>query len=228
MTEILEKIRSRGYWRVVMRPASFIERRIEQMGELQVLLERSAVRLRGWDYPHIDTRQPVKRLENYIAQETDWSHYLETWRFYQSGQFVHYFGLREDWFDESITSSRTSLWGDGQILLFVSTIYEITEILEFAARLALTGAGDDPMRIEIEIVGLKGRRLRPDDINIMLSNDYRADVDKFDYQLEVARGELVSQPRELALRAAQQLFGYFGLDLNLDVLRTHQDGLRRP
>jgi hypothetical protein len=228
MTEVLNKIRSRGYCRVRVRPEAYVERRIQHIGALQHLLEKSVVKLRGWDYPHIDRSAPVRRFQSYVMQETDWSHYVEMWRFYQSGQFVHYFGLREDWFEDEILKSRASLWGKGPILLFVSTIFELTEIFEFAARLSLTEAGDDPMSIDIALTGLKGRRLRPSDLHVWLPDEYAAEVDEFNYATSISRGDLVARPREFAAQASQQLFAQFGLDLELDVLRAHQEGLRRP
>ena len=37
-----------GYWRVVMRPTTFVERRVSNVIDLRNILKSCAVRLRGW------------------------------------------------------------------------------------------------------------------------------------------------------------------------------------
>ena len=59
MSELLEKIRSRGYWRVVIHPASFVEKQVANISDLYPLLQKIAVELRGWDYPHLDVHTPL-------------------------------------------------------------------------------------------------------------------------------------------------------------------------
>src|SRR5208337_3130253 len=51
---VLERIRLRGHWRVALRPGSFQRDRIADRSDLFRIVERNSVRLRGWDYPHID------------------------------------------------------------------------------------------------------------------------------------------------------------------------------
>lgn len=44
---ILDKIRTRGYWRVVIRPTSFDEDHIPDYADLFRIVEKNSVRLRG-------------------------------------------------------------------------------------------------------------------------------------------------------------------------------------
>ena len=49
---VLEKIRARGHWRVVIRPTTFEGSHIPSYSDLFPIVEKNAVRIRGWGYPH--------------------------------------------------------------------------------------------------------------------------------------------------------------------------------
>ena len=134
-TAILSKIRSRGYWRVVIRPTTFQEKRIEQYADLFPIVDRNSVQLRGWDYPHVDHRNEPLRGADWVGQEHDWEEHIEVWQFYQSGLFVHYFAIWGDWTDQSARPAEPG-WAPLQDIEYLHTIVEFVEIFEFAARLA--------------------------------------------------------------------------------------------
>ena len=140
MSELLEMIRSRGYWKAIVRPTAFVERRVEQRSDLLPILEKNSVEIKGWGFPHIDRVLAMDEGLDWIGQELAKNHILEFWRFYQSGQFIHYFGMPEDW------TARPSPWlqsADGvhRVMLEVGdVVLRFTEIFEFAARLAFTDA----------------------------------------------------------------------------------------
>src|SRR5438105_12910808 len=98
---LVEKIRSRGYWDVTIRPATFVENRIAELAELAPIVERSQVSLRGWNFPHVRRRETIARGLNWTGQESEWNHYKEAWRLYKSGLFRDLSSLKEDWQDES-------------------------------------------------------------------------------------------------------------------------------
>ena len=98
--QIISDIRQRGHWLVVIRAAAYNADRIA-FEDLQPTLERSIVNMRGWKVPHINSRGNVKQAANYIFQSSSYQHYLEHWRFYQSGQFIQLAGMKEDWRDQS-------------------------------------------------------------------------------------------------------------------------------
>ena len=163
MSELLDKIRSRGYWQVVIRPHEFDEQRIADIFALYPILERCSVQLRGWNYPHLHRSVQFHIDTDWIGQEFQWEHYLELWRFYQSGQFIHIAGIRSDWRDQSdIWPPATNGWLPGSVLGIGDTVFGFTEIFEFAARLAFTDASDDFMHISVTLKGLKDRRLQDD------------------------------------------------------------------
>jgi len=228
MSSLLEKIRSRGYWRVVIRPQTFIEKRISQITELYPILQKTSVNLRGWDFPHLDFHIQTHVDIDWIGQESDWEHFLEIWRFYQSGQFIDITGMDEDWYDQrqSIPAALGD-WRPGLILGIGNALFRFTEIFEFAARLAMTQAGDDIIRIEITIINLEGRKLWVDSHSRMpLRHNYTASIREFPYQIELSRTELIATPRELALKPTTELFRRFHWDPSQDVLRNQQKELR--
>ncbi len=229
MSSLYGKIRSRGYWRVVIRPQPFVEKRISQITELYPILQNTSVQLRGWDFPHLDPHIQTRVDIDWIGQESDWEHFLEIWRFYQSGQFIDITGMDEDWYDQrhSIPAALGD-WRPGSILGIGNTLFRFTEIFEFASRLAMTQAGDDIMRVEITVSNLEGRKLWVDSSSRMpIRYDYVASISEFPYQIELSRSELIAAPRELALKPAIELFRRFGWDPSQDMLRDHQKELRR-
>jgi len=227
MNELLNKIRSRGYWKVVIHPATFIENRVNDIANLYPILEKTSVQLRGWDFPHLDAKRELHIDSDWIGQEIEWEHYLQLWRFYQSGQFVHFSGMTEDWVKESGLLSPHYDWSPGQYLSVKSALFQYSEVFEFAARLALTEAGDEGMHIEVTVSGLDGRELRLEGYNRMpfVPGRYKATIQKLPYKVDLSRVQLVTEQRELALKPAVGLFKRFGWNASLEVLRDMQDEL---
>src|SRR6185369_6386598 len=53
---IADKIKSRGCWRVTIRPTEYLPNRIASISDLNPLAQRLAVGIRewGWDFPYVD------------------------------------------------------------------------------------------------------------------------------------------------------------------------------
>ncbi len=224
---ILDKIRTRGFWRVVVRPTIFEGNRIPDHADLFPIVEKNSVRLRGWDYPHIDYRSHPLRGLDWVGQEFDDQDEIEVWRLYMSGQFVHFFALWGDWRDHSTVWPEEPGWKPGRLVLYIPTLYSLVEIFEFAARLALSPAGAASMRVEIELENLKGRRLVSTDVMVPLSGEYITQMPGWNYRWEGSQADLIARPRELAAVAARDLFARFGLDLSLDILGRVQARIGR-
>jgi hypothetical protein len=98
---IVEKIRSRGHWRINFRPLE--ARKIAlSLQECRDVVRANAVSLRGWDYPHISNNQDALHVrKNSFEGIVDWHDHIEFWRMYQSSQFVHYVALDDDWTEVS-------------------------------------------------------------------------------------------------------------------------------
>lgn len=221
--QVLEKIRTRGHWRVIIRPTPFSERKIEGIQALLPTIEQARVRLRGWDYPHVQAEEVSIQL-NFIEQATDWEHHVETWRFYQSGQFIHYAGFSEDWRNQSGFWPASADWKPGLRLGIGATIYQFTEAFEFAARLAETAAGDERMGVRIDTVGIAGRQFYVDNPRRLdAGSDRRTEMESFPFELQLSRAELLANPREYAFQGFVELFKRCHTRLSDGMLRDWQN-----
>ena len=229
MSELLEKIRSRGYWKIVIHPAGFVEKRVENISDLYPILQRISVELRGWDYPHLDPHIRHRIDKDWIEQSSEVDQYLEMWRFYQSGQFVDFLGMDEDWLDQFHDWPLPENWRPESYLGVENAVFKFTEILEFAARLSLTQAGGESMHLEIDLHGLNGRGLKLETRRKGSSylKDSRADIDKLPYRVDLSGTELITASKDLALKPAVELFRRFGWDPSLEILRDMQENLLR-
>jgi hypothetical protein len=223
---LVEKIKSRGYWRVMIRPGRFVEKRIGEISTLFPIIQKASVEFRGWDFPHVDTRTNPRIDVDWVGQQFEWEQYLEIWRFYQSGQFVDVVGIPSDWRDQSKLWPADEGWSPGSLLGIGEVLFRFIEIFEFAARLSLTEAGDESITIQIIVGGLAGRKLFVDIPNRWpMFKEYKASLSEFPYTIELSRTELVAQPRELSLKPTAELFARFGWIPDAAALRDIQKSL---
>lgn len=200
------------------------------MDQLEPILRRCVVQLRGWDFPHFGDRDPIVWRMKSIAGKTEWQYYREVWRFYRSGQFSYLGGIHEDWIDQ-VEFPR---WGPpanlrerGSLLGVGDTLFRMTEIFEFASRLAVTPAGGDAIHIKVEVHNLKDRMLWVDNPNrFPMERDYRADVETYVSEDQFAAAQLAAEARTLAAQWALELFRRFGFSPPLSMLLDQQKELR--
>jgi hypothetical protein len=226
MTDLSTEIRSRGYFEIVIRPEAFVKERLAYE-DLWTTIQRCALSLRGWDFPHLGGQETVERLEDSIRQSEDWQYYREVWRFFQSGQFAYLGGITEDW------AERSERWqpspvpaGASGLLGTQDVVARFTETYELAARLANTLAGDDQMRISLALRGLAGRQLYAEDPARHLSQVFKAAVTEYVVEETVERGALLADSRGLARIAVRKLLLRFGFDIHETVVSDLQGKLR--
>lgn len=225
---VIGKIRTRGFWRVLIRPTEFHARRIPAIGQLEPLIEESHVKMRGWDFPHLSGKHDSNLDVDSVWQELDWSDHVEAWRLFQSGQFISYEGFQDDWVDQSLFVTAGKNWKPGITLPITDTLFKFTEVFEFASRLAATHASAEHLHIEIKLSGLNGRKLRMDNPNrSSLSFDRIAKIDEFPQDWTVLRSDLVGKPREYALDAVEECFARFGFSPGREFLRAMQGEIDR-
>jgi hypothetical protein len=224
---VLERIRTRGYWRAVIRPTTFADHHISSDADLFRIVERASVQLRGWPYPYSDRRKPLIQSMDSVGQETEWQDEIEVWRLYMSGQFVHFFAIAGEWRDHSSIWSAEPDWQPGKYLYYQQTIYSMAEVFEFASRLALSPASAPSMRVEIDLVGLEGRQIIERDARFQFSRTYETQIPSWKHCWEGLQTELIARPRELSAMASRELFARFGLDVTLEMLSRLQAGIDR-
>jgi hypothetical protein len=191
------------------------------------------VYFRGWDYPHLP------RYGNGLINGVDWLEAstestvmiptFEYWRFYQSGQFAHLFNCGEDWV--GLDYLQIQKWGreplPERVLSILSAIYRVTEIYEFAARLAAKEIFSSDLSITVELHGMKGRALVvTGHSRAPLLEDYICGVDDLPYSKTVPLETLLGQASELALENLVWFFERFNWrDIPVHVIRNDQRNL---
>ncbi|MFC1916642.1 hypothetical protein ACFLX1_00705 [Chloroflexota bacterium] len=201
---VLNKIKSKGYWRVEIRPTKFEKYRIPTFGEVQQLVQSCIVYWRGWDYPHWNERT-VQNME-------DWEHEMEYWRFYRSGKFIHFFALREDYLDidKVLPIQYPPRPPRAGYVSFISTTFQVTEIFEFAARLAGKDILSPSAFISIGLYNLKDHELASFSASRFLHDGYVYTTDApIVREREISQDELVANPDDFALDFIIEIFERF-------------------
>lgn len=167
--EIINKIKSRGYWRINFQPIS-----VENIASLATALEivkKSSVTLRGWDYPHIPKYQNENEAlypsNNHYVAWCNWGVHKEYWRIYKSQQFILLRALTEDWYQEDAwyNDMTNEVKPNETLSMIGSLVYELTETLEFLSRLGQNGLYKKGVRVSISLHNTTQRSLRIDDRN---------------------------------------------------------------
>jgi len=209
--QLLDKIKSKGYWRVEIRPTKFEKLRIPTLGEVQELVRSCIVSLRGWDYPHWN-QNTVQNVNDWVESWENWERHLELWRFYQSGKFIHLMALHEDHIDvESVLPIQypPRIKRAGYVS-FVSTTYKVTEIFEFAARLANKDILRPSAFISVGLYNMKDHELTTFSANRILDDGYVYNADDpIVIEKEIPQQELISRPDERALDFVVDIFERF-------------------
>lgn len=206
--ELLSKIKATGYWRINIRPTVFESDRIPHLSKCWEIVESAQTRLRGWDFPHIE-HSYRRNMDNWIESGIDWSHIKEYWRFYQSGQFIHYSAFIEDYNELSWTSSMYEDGRPDRYLEIISTLYRLTEIFEFSARLASKDILSPGATVSIKLVDTKNRDLVFQHIRRHLSRRYTCSLPEIAFKRTYAERELLGAAREQALTAALHVYERF-------------------
>lgn len=206
----LARIHETGYWRVLVHPTVFEPRRIPTLHDCEKIIAATSVRLRGWDYPHID-RADYVRGDDWIQSGSDVGNHVEFWRFYQSGQFVHHAAIRYDrlpvnQFDRS-THSGALLPGQRHID-FIDVLYTVTEILEFTKGLAYRGVLDPAGALRIELHGT-AQRMIIGPPGRLLNGLYTAAIDPITWSETQPATALIADAPRLALDATIHILERF-------------------
>lgn len=210
---LADKIKSRGYWRIIIRPPQFKKDLIPSLDECLRLIVESKVSLRGWDYPHVAREgEGLANGLDWVESSTEWGEILEYWRFYQSGQFAHLFSCEGDWVDRSqikVQRLQRSQPLPGGILDIIEIIYRTTEIYEFAARLASKNVFGSDLQITVELHGMKDRTLVLTDPRRVPPDDYTCKLDDLPYSKTVSVETMLAKSSELALENILWFFERF-------------------
>ena len=194
-----EKIAKLPHWRVTYRPSTY-KKRIYDPQEAFDLVRKSVVRRRGWDYPYVsEDRTEQVREQEYVASGCDWNGLIEYWRLYYSGQFIHLFSLRENFIYDVLG-----------FIDITNTLYNIAEVIEFAARLSEKGIYQDSLQIVIHIKNVKDFKLWAKDR--FWRGHYPATSNVIAKKIEVNARDILGQAASITLDTTIYILKLFGWD----------------
>ena len=222
---LLDKIKSQGYWHIVIRPATFTQERIPTLRQCRKLIEDNQVKYRGWYFPHFDERD-IKRGPDYIELGVSFRSINETWRFFQSGQLAFFSGLAEDWVSEDPVLSegfRNDL-KPSTVLDILSVLHQLSELYEFAARLAQRDVYGDALVVNVTLANIKGRQLFywPGQGRI-LSRRFSCLVPELAREARLSSVDLVAQSREYSYQHFLWLMERFEFEPSEAMFRRDQE-----
>lgn len=213
--EILNKIKSRGYWRINFRPL-IIEEKLE-LPQCKSIVEKNNIEYRGWYYPHVPRRSgddtDLVPGNNYYEGWIDWGAHKEIWRMYQSGQFIHYKATEEDWYkeDDWYDDPRIKKIEPGTTLSVISAVYLITEIFEFLSRLTRNNLYQEGVEIDIGLNKTANRKLVIlDPMRVPLFDQYMTKIDEINFTAQYSSEQMTQNAREEALKVIIHIFHRFG------------------
>lgn len=205
--KIIKKIKSKGYWEINIRPDVYKSQRIKRQ-KVKDIVHSAVVVLRGWDYPHFrdSEGEPYPILDG-IEKTVDWYNHIEFWRMTKSANFYHLLALWDDW----------DSWMGGAVvdkrLGVLGTLYTLTEIFEFAKRLASQNIFDDNVSIEIKLHDLNNRHLVIDSSNrapFMSPRIAKISKPWTYYAQTFLINDLLNKPEQLTLEGFLDLIYLFG------------------
>lgn len=225
--KILTKLGTLGSVKVIFEPSVYNPHLIPRK-EIQGILEKSAVSLRGWSFPHMPRRDDAHSMRPYsigngIEFYTDWEDILEFFRFYESGQFLGRFVLTEDVIGEFRHLPITP----GKYLDFLSVIYRITEMILFIKNL-VECTNIDGGSIQIEIDKTMKRELESIFNQRILSfrAGYVCQMDKVITQVAFTKESLVADHLSISRKLIKDVFDDFNwANYSEQMIETYQKNL---
>lgn len=210
--ELIEEIKSIGYWRIEIHSAEYQVKRLTTRKRMEELLSSSTVSLRGWPYPCYpadETAYNGQWLEGKVA----WENYREYWRLYESGQWIHYAKLpRAGVAREELFKNMSPLPPEhaGYVHVRGDILFTLTEIFRFAVGLAQGGILDPTAFLSVQLHNTKDYILFESSGRFF----HHRYVNKWDtpisYEQSLPSNELSSVADREALDFAIKVFSVFG------------------
>lgn len=207
---LLDQVHSRGYWEFVLRPGTFVQRRIPDTASVEAILARAAVRISSsWSIP---TAEELIIEDDWVAQETDILWGPRVLRYYKSGQFVYTLSFVEDWLNRQGIRQLTQEEWEANTSRYLAIGWPVTlmaAMFMLAARLSETEPyNGDRLYVEIRATSLRDRSLYDADRHAAYG---KATGTAFTYHGDYEPGQLAGIHRQEALSAAEELFRRFGV-----------------
>jgi len=208
LTDLLDKIHSKGYWRIVIRPTIFEKERIPSLTQCKKIIEEAVVLFRGWDYQHFDSSFINNNIDS-IELSREFMNNIEYWKFFQSGQFVHHFVCSEDHVEKRKMKGLHIDITEGKYLSILSTLYTITEIFQFTSRLILKDILTPSVELTIGLHGMRDRQLFFWEPGRYLSGVYKSTIPDIVFNKTYSCDKILESAPQIAMEVTIWIFERF-------------------
>ena len=217
MSDILDKIHSKGYWRIIIRPTIFEKENLSSLTQCKKIIEEAVVLFRGWDYPHFDSSYINNKIDG-IELSREFMHHIEYWKFFQSGQFVHHFACYEDFIEEPRMNGLHIDISKRKYLSILSTLYTLTEIFQFTSRLISKDIFKPGVELTIGLHGMQDRQLFFWEPGRHLRGIYKSTVPNIVFNKTYNCDKILESTSEIAMEVTIWIFERFNWPLESKVI----------
>lgn len=231
----VQKVKKHGYWQVRFLPSEPLKREQGTRQQMREILTKSSIALRGWDYPHIATdnsdHQALYLSGDHFEGWIDWHQYIEVLRLYDNGQYIHLFGMYEDWWNEDgwlPVDHPLRQIQPGERFEVIGLVYRMTEIFAFLRNLYENDFYDGDVDVEITLKNTDGRKLTlSDPRRIPLWGGYLAHSESIGLTKKtVTKEEILADFQGIALKYILEVFEQFQwTGFSVDVVKQDQKNL---
>ena len=208
--ELVQEIKSLGYWRVEFHSTEYLAKRVTTRASLEALVLKAEVSLRGWPYPYYQANETVYNGQ-WLEGKINWENYREYWRLYESGQWIHYARLHGAGVArEEVFKGRSPLPPPHAGYVHVrDMLFTLTEIFHFVVGLAQGGALDPTAFLSVQLHNTKDYMLY-ESFSRLFTYQYVNPVDTpITFEQNLPAGELSASADKLALDMAIKVYSVF-------------------
>ncbi len=197
--ELITTIKSRGYWRINFQP--LVNETKLNLVDTKNIIDKNSIKLRGWYYPYFPIDDSGLDVEvNFYRGWIDWAEHKEFWQMFQSGQFIQYLALREDWQEDGVHWGSKTINPGEKIEVISSIFYQITEFFEFLSRLVQNNIYDEGVSVSISLNNTDKRELwLSDPMRGSFMQKYKTSAENITFSKIYTAENLLKNPHEESL-----------------------------
>ena len=219
-SELIDKIKKRGYWKTIIRPVIHNETKIEIKRLVDIVKSARVSNTKtGRDYPFADIYPGSLSYDRrFVSYELD-SLIKCKWAAFQSGLFICYSGFRIDWLDDLIQPTVKD-WEPNKYLGVIDTLLSAIEIFTFLSNLFFTDILEDSAYTEISMNNLKNRSLLMDSSRRLMRGKYTSDMEIYSENLTLTINDVTTSHKEMAIKFVYNVFYRMGWDVDAKMLNS--------
>ncbi len=210
-------IQQRGWWSLGLTPVD--GSLTIPLQDLETWVRAAVVQAAGGWYPCLAPVILCQRLPDAISWCVDAGPTKEAWIATVHGVVLGRVALVNDWWDESILVPPPEGWTPKSRFPIPSSIVQVGHLVEFLANCASSSVYDSVERVKVraEFHGLSGRALETNDPAYLattwaLLGHGSVPIADVPFEADVARSEVISSHRSIAVRASKVVVEQFGWD----------------